>query len=129
MGQNSSAENAQHSSRKSSVGFSRDRRQVAEHRRDVAVAVEGDGEDDEDERVKNTITGHIRTPITNANDGQRYGRHGRLPHASSPTNASASRSSPMIRKPVANHQWTNSAFGSILHLFEVLQQPRREHES
>src|SRR5215470_14490112 len=80
------------------------------------------------ELVKNTITGHIRTPIRNANDGHRYGRHRRLPHACSPTTASASRSRPMIRKPVANHQWTNSAFGSILHLFEILEQPGRENE-
>src|SRR5262249_54018588 len=75
------------------------------------------------ELVKNTITGHIRTPIRNANDGHRYGLHGRRPQASSPTIASARRSRPMIRKPVANHQWTNSAFGSILDLFQVLEQP------
>src|SRR6266487_755100 len=34
----------------------------------------------------------------------------------------------MIRKPVANHQWTNSALGSILCLFEVLDQRRGEED-
>src|ERR687888_2625345 len=80
------------------------------------------------ELVKKTITGHMRTPIRKANDGQRYARQGRRRQTSSPTTASASSRRPMIRKPVANHQWTNSAFGSILCLFEVLDQGRRDED-
>src|SRR6266487_4140829 len=34
----------------------------------------------------------------------------------------------MIRKPVANHQWTNSAFGSILRLFQVVDQGWSEEQ-
>src|SRR5919204_1684985 len=78
------------------------------------------------ELVKKTITGHMSTPIRKANEGQRYARHGRRRQTSSPTAASASRSNPMIRKPVANHQWTNSAFGSILRLVEVFEQRRSD---
>src|SRR5919204_312755 len=80
------------------------------------------------ELVKNTITGHMRTPIRKANDGQRYARQGRRRQTSSPTTASASSSRPMIRKPVANHQWTNSARGSILRLLQVLEQAGRHQE-
>src|SRR5205085_4438102 len=74
------------------------------------------------ELVKNTITGHIRTPIRKASPGQRYGRQARLAQTSGPTTASASRQRPSIRKPVANIQWTNSAFGCI----EILLQSRRD---
>src|ERR671930_2743501 len=80
------------------------------------------------ELVKKTITGHMRTPIRKANDGQRYARQGRRRQTSSPTTASASSRRPMIRKPVANHQWTNSAFGSILCLFEVVEQGRGDEQ-
>src|SRR5919204_268956 len=80
------------------------------------------------ELVKKTITGHMRTPIRKANDGQRYARQGRRRQTSSPTTASASSSRPMIRKPVANHQWTNSARGSILRLLQVLEQAGRHQE-
>src|SRR6266545_2729617 len=65
------------------------------------------------EFVKNVITGHIRTPIRNANDGQRYARHARRRQTSSPTIASANRKSDSSRKPVANIQWTCSAGGCI----------------
>src|SRR4051794_28733977 len=74
------------------------------------------------------MTGHINTPIRNRNDGHRYARHGRRRQTPFPTVASARSSSPMTRKPVANHQWTNSARGSILGLFEVFGEPRSEHE-
>src|SRR5438874_10557243 len=46
------------------------------------------------ELVKNTITGHIRTPIVKARLGHRYARQGRRLQTSSPTTACASRQSP-----------------------------------
>ena len=65
------------------------------------------------EFVKNTITGHIRTPSPKNSDGQRYARHLRRRQTSRPTIASASSSSPSSRKPVAKSQWTCSAGGCI----------------
>src|SRR3954465_12011774 len=74
------------------------------------------------------MTGHISRPMPNKNEGQRYARQARRPQTSVPTTASASSSKPMIRKPAANHQWTNSAGGSILRLFQVFDQARREQD-
>src|SRR5207244_4265427 len=71
---------------------------------------------------KKTITAHIATPMKNARPGQTYGRHARLAQTSGPTTASASRQRPSIRKPVANSQWTISAFGCI----EILDQAGRD---
>src|SRR5436190_17542722 len=66
--------------------------------------------------------------MTNMNDGHRYARQDRRRQTSSPTTASASRSTPRTRKPVANHQWTNSARGSILRLVQIGGEPRRDDE-
>src|SRR5712691_2794167 len=73
------------------------------------------------------MTGHIRTPIPNRNDGQRYTRQLRRRQTSSPTIASASRNSPSSRKPVANIQWTCSLGGCIVR-FQVVQQRARDED-
>src|SRR3954447_25609937 len=74
------------------------------------------------------MTGHISRPMPNKNEGQRYARQARRRQTSVPTTASASSSRPMIRKPAANHQWTNSARGSILRLFQVFDQAGCEQD-
>src|SRR5436190_21751146 len=74
------------------------------------------------------MTGHISRPIRNRNDGHRYARQSRRRQISSPTIDSANSSTPRIRKPEANHQWTNSERGSILRLREIVDEPRRHHE-
>src|ERR1043165_6931054 len=69
----------------------------------------------------------MSTPRANASPGHRYARHARRRQTSVPTTASASRSMPSSRIPVANSQWTCSEGGSIVPL-EALQRARHDDE-